>query len=288
MTELGNFLQEQRKEQGLSLDELQTKTKIQKRYLQAIEEGNYGVLPGPFYVRAFIKQYVEALHLSYDEIAEQYKQDIPEAEKEPTEFVPRSERDKQNDQQGSAALAQWLPKLLIIAGIIVIGVIVYFLYVKLGSDDGNSAPHNTTNHAEVEQSKDFKAQDKKKDQKQQEDKQEQKDKKKDTSGKLVKKGTEGIVTTYDFTKGKSLVVGFKMTGPVYLEITTGQKKTVKTYKKGDSVEFDVSKDKEVSINIGATNNAKMTINDQAFSYPLPSVNSGIHQRIVINNNTAGN
>ncbi|EAF0272058.1 helix-turn-helix domain-containing protein, partial [Listeria monocytogenes] len=51
MTELGDKLKQARREKGLSLDDLQQITKIQKRYLVAIEEGNYAVMPGKFYAR---------------------------------------------------------------------------------------------------------------------------------------------------------------------------------------------------------------------------------------------
>ncbi|WP_139037439.1 helix-turn-helix domain-containing protein, partial [Bacillus pumilus] len=61
MTELGKRLVEAREEKGMSLEDLQTVTKIQKRYLLAIEQGNYDIIPGKFYVRAFIKQYAEAV-----------------------------------------------------------------------------------------------------------------------------------------------------------------------------------------------------------------------------------
>ena len=77
MTELGTILKEAREARGLSLDELQSITKIQKRYLLGIEEGNYSMMPGKFYVRAFIKQYAEAVGLEPDELFEQYKSEIP-------------------------------------------------------------------------------------------------------------------------------------------------------------------------------------------------------------------
>ena len=63
LTELGNRLKEARLSKGYSLDDLQEITKIQKRYLVGIEEGNYSIMPGSFYVRAFIKQYAEAVGL---------------------------------------------------------------------------------------------------------------------------------------------------------------------------------------------------------------------------------
>ena len=42
MTELGQVLKEARLNKGLSLDDIHKETKIQKRYLEAIEEGKVG------------------------------------------------------------------------------------------------------------------------------------------------------------------------------------------------------------------------------------------------------
>ncbi len=77
MTELGSRLKEAREQKDLSLDDLQQITKIQKRYLVGIEEGNYSVMPGKFYVRAFIKQYAEAVGLNPEELFEEFKSEIP-------------------------------------------------------------------------------------------------------------------------------------------------------------------------------------------------------------------
>ena len=61
MSALGSKLREARIEKGYTLNTLQQMTKIQKKYLQAIEEGNYEDMPGHFYVRAFIKQYADVV-----------------------------------------------------------------------------------------------------------------------------------------------------------------------------------------------------------------------------------
>ena len=56
------------------MDDLQSITKIQKRYLSGIENEDYSMMPGAFYVRAFIKQYAEAVGLDPDEMLALYKE----------------------------------------------------------------------------------------------------------------------------------------------------------------------------------------------------------------------
>src|SRR6185312_8878937 len=65
-----------REEKKLTLDELQNLTRIQKKYLVGIEEGNYSIMPGKFYARAFIKQYAEAVGLQPEELFDEYKNEI--------------------------------------------------------------------------------------------------------------------------------------------------------------------------------------------------------------------
>ncbi len=63
MKELGRILQTTRESKHLTLDEIQERTKIRKRYLQAIEEGDLSILPGLVYARGFVKSYAEQLDL---------------------------------------------------------------------------------------------------------------------------------------------------------------------------------------------------------------------------------
>ena len=60
------------------MDDLQQMTKIQKRYLIAIEEGDYEIMPGNFYVRAFIKQYADTVGLDGDRLLGDHASVIPE------------------------------------------------------------------------------------------------------------------------------------------------------------------------------------------------------------------
>ena len=58
---IGDKLRQARLNKNISLDELQQKTKIQKRYLEAIEKGAFDLLPGDYYVRTFLRQYAEVV-----------------------------------------------------------------------------------------------------------------------------------------------------------------------------------------------------------------------------------
>ncbi|CAM3897838.1 helix-turn-helix domain-containing protein [Alicyclobacillus pomorum] len=82
MKELGRVLRNKREQLGISLDELQAKTKIRKRYLIALEDGDWELLPGDVYARGFVRSYAEAVGLDGAELLEKYIGDHVEADTE--------------------------------------------------------------------------------------------------------------------------------------------------------------------------------------------------------------
>lgn len=71
---LGNLLKSTREASGLSLDDLATETKIQKRYLTDLEEENFNDMPGKVYEKGFLKTYAQALGLSEKEVMDLYEE----------------------------------------------------------------------------------------------------------------------------------------------------------------------------------------------------------------------
>lgn len=284
LTELGKLLKEKREEKGMSLEELQTATKIQKRYLVAIEEGKYEVLPGSFYARAFIKNYCEAVGLNYETIFDEYSHEIPKSAKEPTtEFEPRSKRERSGVSEDHSLLKRLIPIILI--GILI--VVVLFVVWKLlpdGNDQaksGNDAPGVLL---DADENKPQKKEETKKDK--EDDSTEEKDsevpKEEVKQQTLTKLETIGKVTTYDLKDTDKLVVELSANGPSYVGI---QDETKKSYfdnqmKKGQTETFDLSSAKEVTLNIGASHVTSIKINGEAFTYPVPATDL-IHQKIVI-------
>ncbi|WP_214845356.1 RodZ family helix-turn-helix domain-containing protein [Exiguobacterium sp. S90] len=126
MTELGTYLKEQRETLGVSLEQIQSTTKIQKRYIVAIEEGAYDQLPGAFYARAFIKTYAEALGLDVDEVFETYKRDLPEPEAQPVVELSRRATYSKSTAPKKSVAKRWIPNIIIILLIFAIGVALYY------------------------------------------------------------------------------------------------------------------------------------------------------------------
>jgi cytoskeleton protein RodZ len=63
MSSLGDTLRRAREAQGLTLDEVATRTRINPKYLEAIEADRRELLPGSFFYRSFIHQYAGVLLL---------------------------------------------------------------------------------------------------------------------------------------------------------------------------------------------------------------------------------
>ncbi len=71
-SKIGQILKQARKEQGLSLQEVEQATKIRARYLKELEEGNFSVLPA-VYVRGSLKTYADHLHLDGEALTQELK-----------------------------------------------------------------------------------------------------------------------------------------------------------------------------------------------------------------------
>ena len=63
MFEIGNSLREARLRQQLQFSVLEERTKIRPKYLRALEDEEFDVLPAPTYVKGFLKAYADALGL---------------------------------------------------------------------------------------------------------------------------------------------------------------------------------------------------------------------------------
>lgn len=127
MSELGEVLKKARIEKNLTLDEIQEQTKIRKRYLEALEDGDFEVLPGKFYVRAFIKNYAEAIGLDADEVLKYYEDDIPKLNTKSDEVIPARKPQRMRSTASEKTSKIVINIALWAFFILIIGVLWYYL-----------------------------------------------------------------------------------------------------------------------------------------------------------------
>src|SRR3712207_6585434 len=73
MPEIGATLRETRMRQRIDITDMEVRTKIRAKYLRALENEEWDVLPGPTYVKSFLRTYAEALGLDSKLLVEEYK-----------------------------------------------------------------------------------------------------------------------------------------------------------------------------------------------------------------------
>ena len=281
MTELGIRLKEAREEKAMSLDDLQAATKIQKRYLTALEEGNYDIIPGKFYVRAFIKQYAEAVGLDADQLFEEHKKDIPNTyHDDVSEKISGMNLQKEMPKPASKAL-ELLPTILVILGVIVVIAIVYAIiqFANHKNDDNSNAASEKSiakseSKYEIPKDSTLKENQTNSSEKETDTKKETKDKedKKEDSDKLEVKatGTEGSVTTYELSGADKIELELKASDSSWIRVRDENSSSLKegTLKKDETYKKDITDQKQVEIRTGYAPNLKIKINGEVLSYKL--------------------
>jgi cytoskeletal protein RodZ len=296
LTELSNKLKETRLSLGLSMDDLQATTKIQKRYLQAIEEGNYSIIPGPFYVRAFIKQYAEAVQLDPDEIFEEYKADIPSTHSEDfPEKLSRVQTRKDVAPSNSKILAI-LPRLLI--GVFVIGAVALAYFLVLNFKDREAAEEPATKDNEQIQYEDNLTEQEAEEETETEATEED-DKQTSGANNVTEDTTEeeatptqevavaeskGKETVYELKNAEKFEVKLVSTGETWVNMLNGKGESFwqGILKKGaeENKLIDYSKEQEAVLVIGNSTQTEIYVNDQKLEYATPPADQ-VRQDITI-------
>ncbi|UIJ64734.1 DUF4115 domain-containing protein [Bacillus cereus] len=295
MTELGQKLKEAREAKGLSIDQLHEITKIQKRHLVAIEEGNYDVLPGAFYARAFIKQYADAVGLNGEELLVEHQSTIPQSEKREVPQVSTGQKTQETMQKSSSwPIADHMPKILVALLVIAVGVVIWFVFQALTGKGDEKVPSAQSEKIEVQKAKDspldtkkdeVKAEEPKKEEPKKEEPKKEEQPAQPTGQQEVKVvGTTGKVSTLEIHNNKTLELELSGKGASYVDVKDDAGNVIlnATVQEGQIEKRDVSTLKEVRLNIGNATNVEVKLNGQVVAYPLDPEKE-LHQRLVIKN-----
>src|SRR5215211_5608137 len=143
MPDIGATLREARMRQRIDISEIESETKIRAKYLRALENEEWDLLPGPTYVKSFLRTYAEALGLDGKLLIEEYKlrhERLSDVEMQP--IRPPGAREPRRRRRAGTGRG-W-------AVLIVVAALIGSLYAlgRSGGDDGSDAastlPETTT------------------------------------------------------------------------------------------------------------------------------------------------
>lgn len=276
----------------MSLEDLQTVTKIQKRYLLAIEQGNYDIIPGKFYVRAFIKQYAEAVGLNPEQLFEEFRKDVPSTYNDEVSDKLSNIKPQRELPKPASKVLELLPTILIIGGILVVIAIIYVIVQAVNHDSGQknnqAAPQQSESKYEVSKDSSLAKDQKKKEKTSSDDK--EKSSKKDDSSKddetvsLKAKNTEGSTTTYEVSGADEMELTISASQASWLRVRDESGKVLKMgeLKDGESFKTDLSDLSQVDIRLGNASGIDIKVNDEKLKYELDPKNTMTQNIVIVN------
>ena len=137
MFEIGSSLREARERQGLDLATVERETKIRGKYIRALEDEQFELLPAQTYVKGFLRTYAETLGLDGQLYVDEYNSRFVAGDDD-THFRPRRSTARQ-PQQRSRRLESAVV-LLVLAAIAIVTVVVIGAWT---SSDKNATPPAT-------------------------------------------------------------------------------------------------------------------------------------------------
>lgn len=116
--------------QSLDIADVERQTKIRAKYLRALENEEFGMLPGPTFVKTFLRTYAEVLGLDPHTLVEEYR----------AHYESRDELDaiKPLGPQGSPRRERRRgpgPRPWMIAGVLVLAVLAGLIALGYSADD---------------------------------------------------------------------------------------------------------------------------------------------------------
>ena len=124
--------------QQLDISDVEEQTKIRAKYLRALEHEDFGLLPGPTFVKTFLRTYAEALGLDPHLLVEEYRASYePGEEMEPAQALggppaPPGRGDRQP------------PRPSVMIAIAVLGLLVFLIVLGVTSGSGDKEGDKTT------------------------------------------------------------------------------------------------------------------------------------------------
>ncbi|MHB0867075.1 MAG: helix-turn-helix domain-containing protein [Thermoleophilia bacterium] len=141
MFEIGTTLRDARIRRDISLQQAEDETKVRIKYIQAMENEDFDIMPGGTYVKGFLRTYAEYLGVDFQLLLDEYNERygsgdhrehmIQPAKATKVEAAPRSSKSQKN-------------RNYILVAIIAIAIIAVLAYLGVGNSSSSAPPFITT------------------------------------------------------------------------------------------------------------------------------------------------
>ena len=129
MPEIGETLREARMRRRIDMTDVESATKIRAKYLRALESEEWELLPGPTFVKTFLRTYAEYLDLDARLLVEEYKQRYERPAG--MDITPLNLRQQRRARRVAPRLG---PGVIVVLGILVLLGVLYVLG-RIGQDE---------------------------------------------------------------------------------------------------------------------------------------------------------
>src|ERR1700761_7749484 len=138
MPEIGSTLREARMRERIDVSEIEAKTKIRAKYLRALENEEWSLLPGPTFVKSFLRTYATALGLDGKALVEEYRlhHERPSEGMEPIVSSPPRHRERRRGRRGSGGPSAGASRGYMLAVGSIVAIIIV-LIILLATNSSN-------------------------------------------------------------------------------------------------------------------------------------------------------
>jgi cytoskeleton protein RodZ len=133
MFEIGSSLREARERRGLSYTDVELGTKVRSRYIKALEDERFDILPGPTYTKGFLRAYADFLGLDGNLYIDEFNSRHHDPRRDPErEIYPRSKARTQRRQRRESNIV-----MIALAGLVAVSALVFLALTNGGSPHTN-------------------------------------------------------------------------------------------------------------------------------------------------------
>ena len=135
MADIGTALREARMRARIEISEVEARTKIRAKYLRAIENEEWDLLPGPVYVKSFLRTYGDFLGLDSRLLIDEYKRRYERPSDQDNRPIAALSRERERRPRGRV-----IPPWLMIGAVLVAVVAALYVVGSLGNKGKSTSP----------------------------------------------------------------------------------------------------------------------------------------------------